>query len=144
MGKNISQEDLNMMFLRSFPSEWNTHVVVWRNKADLDTMSINDLYNNFKIVKEEVKRTFTSSLSSGSQNVAFLSSPGSTNEVDNANIQVNTASTPVSIVSFHDNTINLSDATVYAFLTNQPNGSQLVHEDLEQIYKDVLEEMDLK
>ncbi|GKC79640.1 putative ribonuclease H-like domain-containing protein, partial [Tanacetum coccineum] len=41
-------------------------------------------------------------------------------------------------------TANLSDATVYAFLANQPNGSQLVHEDLEQIHEDDLEEMDLK
>nr|GEW81883.1 transposase, MuDR, MULE transposase domain protein [Tanacetum cinerariifolium] len=55
-----------------------------------------------------------------------------------------TVSTPVSTVSTHDNIANLSDATVYAFLANQPNGSQLVHEDLEQIYEDDLEEMDLK
>ncbi|GJX20119.1 hypothetical protein Tco_0222796 [Tanacetum coccineum] len=39
LGENISQEDLNLKFLRSLPSEWNTHVVVWRNKPDLDTMS---------------------------------------------------------------------------------------------------------
>nr|GEW64637.1 hypothetical protein [Tanacetum cinerariifolium] len=39
---------------------------------------------------------------------------------------------------------NLSDATVYAFLANQPNGSQLVHEELEQIHEDDLEEMNLK
>nr|GEV52253.1 ribonuclease H-like domain-containing protein [Tanacetum cinerariifolium] len=76
--------------------------------------------------------------------MAILSSPGSTNEVDTANIQVSTVSTPVSTVSTHDNTTNLSDATVYAFLTNQPNRSQLVHEDLEQIHEDDLEEMDLK
>ncbi|GJX42311.1 ribonuclease H-like domain-containing protein [Tanacetum coccineum] len=43
-----------------------------------------------------------------------------------------------------DSTANLSDATVYALLANQPNGSQLVHEDLEQIHEDDLEEMDLK
>ncbi|GJZ63204.1 hypothetical protein Tco_0619625 [Tanacetum coccineum] len=49
LGENISQEDLNLKFLRSLPSEWNTHVVVWRNKPDLDTMSFDDLYNNFKI-----------------------------------------------------------------------------------------------
>ncbi|GKC56711.1 hypothetical protein Tco_1084309 [Tanacetum coccineum] len=53
-----------------------------------------------------------------------------------ASTQVSTASTQVS-------TANLSDATVYAFLANQPNGSQLVHEDLKQIHKDDLEEMDL-
>ncbi|GKF85626.1 ribonuclease H-like domain-containing protein, partial [Tanacetum coccineum] len=41
-------------------------------------------------------------------------------------------------------TASLSDATVYAFLANQPNGSQVVHEDLEQINEDDLEEMDLK
>ncbi|GJZ74622.1 hypothetical protein Tco_0639087 [Tanacetum coccineum] len=41
-------------------------------------------------------------------------------------------------------TRNLSDATVYAFLANQPNGSQLVHNDLGQIHEDDLEEMDLK
>nr|GEV05115.1 hypothetical protein [Tanacetum cinerariifolium] len=109
---------------------------------DLDTMSIDDLYNNFKIVEQEVKRTVFSSL--GSPNMALLSSPGSTNEVDTASIQVSAISTPVSTVSSHDNTANLSDATVYAFLANQPNGSQLVHEDLEQIYEDDLKEMDLK
>nr|GEV35818.1 retrovirus-related Pol polyprotein from transposon TNT 1-94 [Tanacetum cinerariifolium] len=105
-------EDLNLKFLRSLPSEWNTHVVVWRNKPDLDTMSIDDLYNNFKIIKQEVKETVTS------------------NSIGTASTQTSTA--------------NLSDATVYAFLANQSNGSQLVHEDLEQIYKDDLEEMDLK
>ncbi|GKA17746.1 ribonuclease H-like domain-containing protein [Tanacetum coccineum] len=54
LGENISQEDLNLKLLRSLPSEWNTHVVVWRNKPDLDTMSFDDLYNNFKIVEQEL------------------------------------------------------------------------------------------
>ncbi|GJX71918.1 ribonuclease H-like domain-containing protein [Tanacetum coccineum] len=47
-------KDLNLKFLRSLPSKWNTHVMVWRNKPDLDTMSFDDLYNNFKIVEQEV------------------------------------------------------------------------------------------
>ncbi|GJZ75083.1 ribonuclease H-like domain-containing protein [Tanacetum coccineum] len=76
--------------------------------------------------------------------MAFVSTPGSTNEVDTANIQVRTGSTPVSTTSHKDSTANLSDATVYAFLADQPNRSQLVHEDLEQIHEDDLEEMDLK
>ncbi|GJU01968.1 putative ribonuclease H-like domain-containing protein [Tanacetum coccineum] len=67
-----------------------------------------------------------------------------TNEVNTPNIQVSTASTPVTTASLHDNTANLNDATVYAFLANQPNGSQLVHEYLEQIHEDDLEEIDLK
>ncbi|GJY90656.1 ribonuclease H-like domain-containing protein [Tanacetum coccineum] len=144
LGENISQEDLNLKFLRSLPAEWNTHVVIWRNKPDLDTMSFDDLYNNFKIIEQEVKRNVSSSSNSGAYNMAFVSSPSSTNEVNTANIQVSTASTPVTTASLNDNNANLSDATVYAFLANQPNGSQLVHEDLEQIHKDDLEEMNLK
>nr|GEW43577.1 putative ribonuclease H-like domain-containing protein [Tanacetum cinerariifolium] len=144
LDENISQEDLNMKFLRNLPAKWNTHVVVWKNKPDLETMSFDDLYNNFKIVKQEVKRTVVSSSSSGSPNMAFLSSPSSKNEVDTASIQVSDANTPVSIVSSPNNNANLNDETVYAFLANQPNGSQLVHEDLEQIHEDDLEEMDLK
>nr|GEV01837.1 hypothetical protein [Tanacetum cinerariifolium] len=144
LGENISKKDLNVKFLRSLPAEWNTHGVSWRNKADLDTMSINDLYNNFKIVEQEVKRTVVSSSRLGSPNMAFISFPGSNNEVDTASIQVSATSTPVNTVSSPDNTANLSDATVYAFLENQPNGSQLVHEDLKQIHEDDLEEIDLK
>ncbi|GJT99204.1 hypothetical protein Tco_1094722 [Tanacetum coccineum] len=134
-----------MKFLRSLPSEWNAHVVVWRNKPDLDTMSFDDLYNNFKIVEQEVKGTTNSSSSSNSQNKAFVSSPSNTNEVDTAygvstaSTQVSTASTQVSTASTLVSTANLSDATVYAFVANQPNGSQLVHEDLEQIHEDDLE-----
>ncbi|GJT09467.1 putative ribonuclease H-like domain-containing protein [Tanacetum coccineum] len=146
LGENISQEDLNLKFLRSLPYEYNTYVVVWRNKPNLDTMSFDDLYNNFKIVKHEVKGTASSS----SQNVAFVSSSSSTNEVNTAygvstaNTQVSPASTQVSIASTQDSTANLSDATVYAFVANQPNGSKLVHENLEQIHEDDLEEIDLK
>ncbi|GJZ82325.1 hypothetical protein Tco_0647498 [Tanacetum coccineum] len=82
LGENISQEDLKLKFLRSLPSEWNTYVVVWRNKHDLDTMSFDDLYNNFKIVEQQVKGTTSSSSSSSSQKMAFVSSPNSTNEVN--------------------------------------------------------------
>ncbi|GJX11129.1 putative ribonuclease H-like domain-containing protein [Tanacetum coccineum] len=150
LGENISQEDLNFKFLRSLPSEWNIHVVVWRNKPDLDTMSFDDLYNNFKIVEQEVKGTVSSSSSTSSQNMAFVSSPSSTNEINTAygvstaNTQVSPASTQVSTASTQVSTANLSDDTVYAFLASQPNGSQLVYEDLEQIHEDDIEEMDLK
>ncbi|GKD34873.1 hypothetical protein Tco_1250382 [Tanacetum coccineum] len=53
-------------------------------------------------------------------------------------------STQVSTASTQLSTANLSDDTVYAFLASQPNGSQLVYEDLEQIHEDDIEEMDLK
>nr|GEU42869.1 retrovirus-related Pol polyprotein from transposon TNT 1-94 [Tanacetum cinerariifolium] len=102
-----------MKFLRSLPSEWNTHAIVWRNKADLDTISIDDLYNNFKIIKQEVKRTVPKSSSSRSQNMAFLSSLGSTNEVYTTNIKVSIVSTPVSNRTGKKITIDGSDTASY-------------------------------
>nr|GEX88468.1 hypothetical protein [Tanacetum cinerariifolium] len=53
--EKLSQEDVNQKLLRTLSPEWNTHVVVWRSKADLDTMSMDDLYNNLKVYKPEVK-----------------------------------------------------------------------------------------
>ncbi|GJT39726.1 ribonuclease H-like domain-containing protein [Tanacetum coccineum] len=55
LGETISQEDMNLKFLRSLPSEWKTHTLIWRNKPDLDTLSMDDLYNNLKIYETEVK-----------------------------------------------------------------------------------------
>ncbi|GJV25457.1 zf-CCHC domain-containing protein [Tanacetum coccineum] len=59
-----SSESLDSIFNRlqklSLPSEWDTHVVVWMNKPDFDTMGLDDLYNNynnFKIVEQKVKKS---------------------------------------------------------------------------------------
>ncbi|GKB77231.1 ribonuclease H-like domain-containing protein [Tanacetum coccineum] len=71
-------------------------------------------------------------------------SHSSTNDGNTANVHVSTGSTPVSTASTKNSTACLSDATVYAYLATQPNGSQVVHEDLDQIHEDDLDEMDLK
>ncbi|GJV05597.1 retrovirus-related pol polyprotein from transposon TNT 1-94 [Tanacetum coccineum] len=42
----------------------------WMNKAKIETMSIDDLYNNFKIVEQSVKKSVGAS--SGAQNLAFM------------------------------------------------------------------------
>ncbi|GKF49478.1 hypothetical protein Tco_0142729, partial [Tanacetum coccineum] len=55
LGETISQEDVNQKLLRSLSPDWNTHVVMWRNKTNLDTMSMDDLYNNLKVYEPEVK-----------------------------------------------------------------------------------------
>nr|GEY83811.1 hypothetical protein [Tanacetum cinerariifolium] len=33
---SLFQEDVNLKFLRSLPSEWRTHTLIWRNKTDLE------------------------------------------------------------------------------------------------------------
>nr|GFB47370.1 ribonuclease H-like domain-containing protein [Tanacetum cinerariifolium] len=71
-GVSLSQEDVNLKFLRSVPSEWKTHTLIWRNKTDLEDKSLDDLFNSLKIYESEVKHS--SSLGSDSQNLAFVSS----------------------------------------------------------------------
>ncbi|GJX30510.1 hypothetical protein Tco_0238589 [Tanacetum coccineum] len=92
-GESISQEDVNQKFLRSLSPEWNTHTIVWRNKPEIDTLSLDDLYNNLKIYEPVVKGTLSSS--TNTQNVAFVSSKStsSTNGAVNTAHGATTAST---------------------------------------------------
>nr|GEZ46037.1 hypothetical protein [Tanacetum cinerariifolium] len=53
-GEVIEQEDMNLKLLRSLLSEWKTHALIWRNKADIETISLDDLYNKLKIYKPEL------------------------------------------------------------------------------------------
>ncbi|GJV06422.1 ribonuclease H-like domain-containing protein [Tanacetum coccineum] len=116
-----------------------------KNKANLDTMSMDDLYNNLKVYEPEFKGMSSSSLST--QNIDFVSSSNnntsSTNEAVNTAHGVSTASTQVNVAN-STNIDNLSDAVICAFFTSQPNSPQLVHEDLQQIHPDDIEEMDLR
>ncbi|GJW68305.1 ribonuclease H-like domain-containing protein [Tanacetum coccineum] len=138
-GEVISQEDANLKLLRSLPSAWNNIALIMRNKSDLDTLSMDDLYNNLKVYESEIKGK--SSSSSNSQNVAFVSSDNSSS----TNETVNTAHS-VSAASSKDqaSTASYVDDVMFSFFSNQSNAPQLDYEDLEQIDADDLEEMDLK
>ncbi|GJR43566.1 putative ribonuclease H-like domain-containing protein [Tanacetum coccineum] len=142
-GEVITQEDMNLKLLRSLPSEWKTHALIWKNKEEIETISLNELYNNLKIYEPELAGS--SSTSQNLQNVAFVSSNNtnsnsSTNEEDNTAYGVSAAHTQCNPISGD----NLSDAMIYAFLASQPNSPQLAREDLEQIDPNDLEEMDLQ
>ncbi|GJX15963.1 hypothetical protein Tco_0216795 [Tanacetum coccineum] len=117
-GAAVPNEDANQKFLRALPSSWNNVALIMRNKDGIDDLDIDDLYNNLKVFKADIKGS--SGSSSNSQNVAFLSAEDtrSSNEVNTAN--------------------------VFSFFTNQSNSPQLDDEDLKQIDHDDLEEMDLK
>nr|GEU37213.1 hypothetical protein [Tanacetum cinerariifolium] len=157
LGEKLSQEDVNQKLLRSLSPEWNTPTVVWRNKADMDTISMDDLYNNLKVYEPKVKGMSSSSLST--QNMAFVSysnnnsrsTSGTVNTAQAINTAqaVNTAnggsttSTQVN-AAFSTNIDNLSDTIICSFFASQSSSPQLVHEDLEQIYPDDMEEMDLR
>ncbi|GKA00376.1 hypothetical protein Tco_0672926 [Tanacetum coccineum] len=109
-GEVIPQEDINQKFLRSLSQEWTMHTIVWRNKPEIETLSLNDLFNNLKAYESEVNGT--SSSTTNLHNVAFLSSSSTNSATRAVNTAqgVNTAST----------------------------------QDLQQIYPDDLEAMDLR
>ncbi|GJS96930.1 hypothetical protein Tco_0803898 [Tanacetum coccineum] len=52
----IEQDDLNQKFLISLAPEWLVYTIVWRNRDDLDTMSLDDVYNHLKVYEPEVQK----------------------------------------------------------------------------------------
>ncbi|GJV35667.1 ribonuclease H-like domain-containing protein [Tanacetum coccineum] len=134
-----SQEGLDKTYDRSLPSAWNNIALIMRNKSDLDTLSMDDLFYNLKVYESDIKGK--SSLSLISQNVAFVASDNSSS----TNETVNTASS-VSAASFKDqaSTTSYVNDVMFSFFANQFNAPQLDYKDLEQINTNDLEEMDLK
>nr|GEX64292.1 ribonuclease H-like domain-containing protein [Tanacetum cinerariifolium] len=92
-GEVIPQEEINQKFLRSLSQEWTMLTIVWRNKPEIETLSLDDLFNNLKAYESEVMRTSSSTINS--YNVAFLSfsNTNSTTRAVNTAQGVNAAST---------------------------------------------------
>nr|GEV77565.1 putative ribonuclease H-like domain-containing protein [Tanacetum cinerariifolium] len=65
---------------QSLPSEWKTFTLIWRNKADLEEQSLDDLFNSLKIYETKVKHS--SSTGTASQNLAFMSSSHTNSTTD--------------------------------------------------------------
>ncbi|GJR45553.1 hypothetical protein Tco_1313656 [Tanacetum coccineum] len=115
--------------LQKLISHLEIHVeVISQEDPVLKRLSLDDLYNNLKIYEPKVKGS--SSSSTNTQNVAFLSSnsTGSTSGAVNTAQGVNTASTQATV---DNSTIvdSLSDALIYSFFASQPRSSQLYSED---------------
>nr|GFB38488.1 hypothetical protein [Tanacetum cinerariifolium] len=72
LGESFSQEDINLKFLRSLPTKWRSHTLIWRNNTALEEQSLDDLFNSLKIYEVEVRSS--SSASTFTQNIAFMSS----------------------------------------------------------------------
>nr|GEV89848.1 hypothetical protein [Tanacetum cinerariifolium] len=85
----VEKDDLNQKFLTSLAPEWLMHTIVWRNRNDLDTMSLDDLYNHLKVYAAKVQKK----TNSNSQDMAFISSSNNTSNEDSNTACVTTAST---------------------------------------------------
>nr|GEV67826.1 ribonuclease H-like domain-containing protein [Tanacetum cinerariifolium] len=115
MDVEVEKDDLNQKFLTSLAPEWLMHTIVWRNRNDLDTMSLDDLYNHLK-------------RSSGDED-------GNTAYVSTASTTFPTASASVATIS---------QDTASAYIASQSSGSHIKFEDINQIDEDDMEEMDIK
>nr|GEZ00507.1 hypothetical protein [Tanacetum cinerariifolium] len=111
----VEKDDLNQKFLTSLAPEWLMHTIVWRNRNDLDTMSLDALYNHLKH-------------NSGDED-------GNTACVPTASTTVPTASASVATIS---------QDTASAYIASQSSGSQIKFKDINQIDEDDIEEMDIK
>nr|GEW31924.1 ribonuclease H-like domain-containing protein [Tanacetum cinerariifolium] len=108
IGESLSQEDINLKFLRRLPTEWKTYTLIWRNNTDLEDQSLDDLFNNLNIY--EAKVNSSSSTSPNTKNIAFVSSQNTNNTNESVSVvtSVFTASTKVPASALL-NVDNLSD-----------------------------------
>nr|GFC69547.1 hypothetical protein [Tanacetum cinerariifolium] len=128
-GVSLSQEDVNLKFLRSLPSEWKSHTLIWRNKTDLEDKSLDDLFNSLKIYESEVKHS--SSTGTNSHNLAFVSSTPTDSTTDSVSAVVNISAIGTKLTaSTLPNVDSLSNAVIYSFFASQSSSLQLDNEDL--------------
>ncbi|GJZ23042.1 putative ribonuclease H-like domain-containing protein [Tanacetum coccineum] len=143
-GAEVSTEDANHKFLRSLPSAWSNLAMTMRTKPDVDTLSIDDLYNNLRVFEQEL--TSTSKSSASAQNVAFVShSKSSTNKVKSGHTGAYSTYTPTSSNNIQERSVpaGFADEVIYSLFAKQSEDLDLLHEDLEQIDDVDIEEMDI-
>nr|GEU86728.1 reverse transcriptase domain-containing protein [Tanacetum cinerariifolium] len=122
MDVEIEHDDLNQKFLTSLASEWLMHTIVWRNRSDLDTMSLDDLYNHLKVYESEVQKKSEPN----PQNMAFISSAKHSRGNEDANTaSVSTASTNVPTASANIRVASISQDTACAYIASQSNWSYM-------------------
>nr|GEV25309.1 hypothetical protein [Tanacetum cinerariifolium] len=135
-GVSLSQEDVNLKFLRSLPSKWKTHTLIWRNKANLEEQSLDDLFNSLKIYEAEVKSS--SSTGTTTQNLALMSSSNTDSTTESvsaaASVPVVYAKMPASSLS---NVDSLSLESIEARLLVYKQNESVFEEDIKLLNLDV-------
>ncbi|GJV08154.1 ribonuclease H-like domain-containing protein [Tanacetum coccineum] len=141
---SISKEDINQKFLRSLPPSWSQIALIMRNKPDIDQIDTDDLYNNLRVYENEMKGS--SSFTTNSQNLAFLSSENtsSTHEVNTASRDFRVSTAAGTGLSSQVSSTLCDNEVMCSFFAQQTTSPQLKNKDLQQIDKDDLEELDLR
>ncbi|GJS28614.1 ribonuclease H-like domain-containing protein [Tanacetum coccineum] len=142
-GALVSKEDINQKFLRSLPPSWSQIALILRNKPDIDQVDIDDLYNNLRVYEDEMKKSLSSTLNS--QNLAFLSSKNTsnTNEVSTSSRYFRVSTGKGTSLSSQISSTPCADEVMCSFFAQQTS-PQLQNKDLQPIYQDNLEALDLR
>ncbi|GJW56622.1 ribonuclease H-like domain-containing protein [Tanacetum coccineum] len=143
LGASVSDEDANHKFLRSLPPAWDSLAMTMRTKKNIDTLSIDDLYNNLSVFEQDIQKTSSSSLTS--DNVAFLSQAkaSSSKHKSSHNSGSYSSYTTSSSKATPTATPGLADEVIHSFLATNADDVDLIHDDLDQIDDLDLEEMDI-
>ncbi|GJX28995.1 hypothetical protein Tco_0237074 [Tanacetum coccineum] len=124
---------------------WSNLAMTMRTKPEVDTLSIDDLYNNLRVFEQEIQGA--SKTSSSAQNVAFISqSKSSTNKVKSGFTGAYSTCTPsTSSTNIPEKEVpaGFADEVIYSLFAKQSEDWDLLHEDLEQIDDVDIEEMDI-
>ncbi|GJV90777.1 hypothetical protein Tco_1538590 [Tanacetum coccineum] len=88
-GEVIPQEDINQKFLRSMSHEWTMHTIVWRNKLEIETLSLDDLFNNLNAYESKGAANSSTTVENLSDAViySFFASQLSIPQLDNEDLQ---------------------------------------------------------
>ncbi|GJT34053.1 copia protein [Tanacetum coccineum] len=72
LGEEI--EDANPQVFSSLPPAWDSLAMTMRTKKNIDTLSIDDLYNNLSVFEQDIQKTSSSSLTSDNMklSISFL------------------------------------------------------------------------
>nr|GFB40677.1 ribonuclease H-like domain-containing protein [Tanacetum cinerariifolium] len=143
-------EDINLKFLRAFPSSWSQVALTLKTKGGLELLSFDDFYYKLKTLEVDVKGypTFSSSQSAGPSHSAFVSTTSASKKIsygDSLNYSLTTTYiAPSNSKNGSHRSGNVIKDVLQSFVTDTESEQQLAYKDFEQIKKLDLEEMDLK
>nr|GEY57321.1 ribonuclease H-like domain-containing protein [Tanacetum cinerariifolium] len=143
-------KDINMKFLRGLPPSWSGIALILKNKAGLEYISFDDLYNKLKFLEIDTKGYSTSS--STLSNATFVSTAGSSQgnlsyqESRNSGHATTFSVSPGSSSSKGSlkSKCSVVDDMIYSFFANHETDQHLVYEELDQMNKEEFKEYDLK
>nr|GEU59769.1 hypothetical protein [Tanacetum cinerariifolium] len=99
--KKTKKNQLKQQYSNFKAEEWLMYTIMWRNRSDLDTMSLDDIYNHLKVYEPEVQKKSESN----SQNMAFISLAKNSS----GNREVNTASIPTASTQVSPASANIDE-----------------------------------